>query len=270
MSEHKPLVSIIMPTYNYGEFIGESINSVLTQTYTNWELIVIDNHSADNTQEIVRGFGHAGIRYVKFKNNGVIAASRNVGLREARGDYAAFLDSDDLWMPGKLERQVNFLNEHKDVFMVYSKASAMENGVLTYTKGRPPGRQTVSSKGIFPDLFLSFNYISCLTVMFRNGKGLQFSEDKALITVEDFDLWLEIALEHEIGYIDESLALYRVHGKNTGARLRKYIDANMNLIRKHGRHVSTPVLIRKYVSFYSYILSILPDAIIRMVRRGKG
>jgi hypothetical protein len=80
-------------------------------------------------------------------------------------------------------------------------------------------------------------------------------------------LWLAIALGHEVGYIDEPLALYRVHGKNTGARLRKYIEVNMNLIRKYGRHVSSPVLLRKYISFYAYVLSILPDTVSRMVRR---
>ncbi|KWT82458.1 glycosyltransferase family 2 protein [Candidatus Magnetominusculus xianensis] len=269
MNDHAaPLVSIIMPTYNYAGFIGESINSVITQTYRNWELIVIDNYSTDNTEEIVRGFACGQIRYIKFKNEGVIAASRNVGLKEASGEYVAFLDSDDLWLADKLEKQVSYLNANKDVFMVYSKAAAMENGVLTYTKGRAPGRRFgLANKGIFLDLYLSFNYISCLTVMFRNGSGFQFSEDRGLITVEDFDLWLAIAFEHEVGYIDEALAFYRVHGKNTGARLRKYVRASLNLIRKYRKQVSTPVQMRKYITFYAYILSIMPDAIGRMVRR---
>ncbi|MBF0459481.1 MAG: glycosyltransferase [Nitrospirae bacterium] len=268
MSEQgAPLVSIIMPTYNYAGFIGESINSVIAQTYRNWELIVIDNYSTDNTEEIVRGFACEQIRYIKFKNNGVIAASRNVGLREARGEYVAFLDSDDLWLADKLEKQVNYLNTNKNVFMVYAKAAAMENGVLTYTKGRAPGRRIGLTHNIFIDLFLSFNYISCLTVMFRNGHGFQFSEEKALTTVEDFDLWLAIASEHEIGYIDEPLAFYRIHDKNTGARLRKYIRANLTLIKKYRHHVSAPVLMRKYISFYAYILSIMPEAIGRVVRR---
>ncbi|WP_420265790.1 glycosyltransferase family 2 protein [Candidatus Magnetominusculus dajiuhuensis] len=272
MTKHgSPLVSIIMPTYNYAGFIAESINSVLEQTYRNWELIVIDNYSSDNTEEIVRGFGCGQIRYMKFKNNGVIAASRNVGLREAHGEYVAFLDSDDLWLADKLEKQVNYLSTHKDVFMVYSKAAAMENGVLTYTKGRAPGRRIgLTHRGIFIDLFLSFNYISCLTVMFRNGNGLQFSEDKGLTTVEDFDLWLTIASEYEIGYIDEPLAFYRIHGKNTGARIKKYVGANLNLIKKYRGSVSAPVLMRKYATFYAYVLSILPEAMGRVFRRFGG
>lgn len=269
MNEHSPpLVSIIMPTYNYARFIGESINSVLAQTYRDWELIVIDNYSTDNTEEVVRGVACDQIKYIKFKNNGVIAASRNVGLKEARGEYVAFLDSDDLWLADKLEKQVNYLNTNKNIFMVYSKAAAMENGVLTYTKGRAPGRRIgLTHEGIFMDLFLSFNYISCLTVMFRNGRGLQFSEEKALITVEDFDLWLAIASEHEIGYIDEPLAFYRVHGNSMGSRLRKYIKANLNLIKKYKGHVSVPVRLRKYILFSAYVLSIMPEAIGRMVRR---
>ncbi|MBF0516645.1 MAG: glycosyltransferase [Nitrospirae bacterium] len=268
MSEHAcPLVSIIMPTYNYAEFIGESISSVLSQTYRNWELIVIDNYSTDNTEQIVRGFACEQIKYIKFKNDGIIAASRNVGLKEAGGQYIAFLDSDDLWLGDKLEKQVNYLNTHEDIFMVYSKAAAMENGVLTYTKGRPPGRRFGLANKMFIDLYLSFNYISCLTVMFRNGGGLQFSEDKALITVEDFDLWLTIAAAHQIGYISEPLAFYRIHGKNSGARFRKYVKASLNLIKKYRKKVSAPVQMRKYISFYAYVLSIMPEAIGRMVRR---
>ncbi|MCG6552544.1 MAG: glycosyltransferase [Candidatus Magnetominusculus sp. LBB02] len=262
------LVSIIMPTYNYGAFIGEAINSVMAQTYRNWELIVIDNYSSDNTEQIVRGYGSEQIKYIKFRNEGVIAASRNVGLRDARGQFIAFLDSDDLWLPDKLQRQVNYLNANDDIFMVYSKAAAVEDGVIKYTKGRAPMRRVgLTHTGQFADLYLSFNYISCLTVMFRNGKGFQFSEDAALITVEDYDLWLTIALQYKIAFIDEPLAHYRIHGTNTGARMKKYIRAALNLIKKYRTHVSTPLQIRKYITFTAYVMSVLPEAIGRSLRR---
>src|SRR3989304_8476363 len=98
----QPLVSVIMPTYNHARFIGEAIGSVLNQTYPNLELIIIDNYSEDNTEEIVSSYKNQRVKYFKFRNHGVIAASRNYGMRHAQGDYIAFLDSDDLWEPTKI------------------------------------------------------------------------------------------------------------------------------------------------------------------------
>ncbi|MBA7530747.1 UDP-Glc:alpha-D-GlcNAc-diphosphoundecaprenol beta-1,3-glucosyltransferase WfgD [subsurface metagenome] len=101
----QPLISVVMPTYNHGRFIGDAINSVLNQTYRNLELIIIDNFSEDNTEKIVTSYKDDRIKYLKFKNNGVIASSRNYGIKHSRGEYIAFLDSDDVWLPEKLEKQ---------------------------------------------------------------------------------------------------------------------------------------------------------------------
>ncbi|MBU0468332.1 MAG: glycosyltransferase, partial [Candidatus Omnitrophica bacterium] len=110
-----PLVSIIMPTYNYSQFIAKSIKSVLDQSYSNFELIVVDDYSEDNTEEVVKGFKDSRIKYYKVANNRVIAASRNFAIMHAVGEFIAFLDSDDLWYENKLEEIILEFNQNPDV-----------------------------------------------------------------------------------------------------------------------------------------------------------
>ena len=106
----KELVSVIMPSYNTAKYIGETIKSVQAQTYENWELIIVDDCSTDNTDTAVDPFlSDERIRYLKNSRNSGAAVSRNYALREAKGKWIAFLDSDDLWFPDKLEKQINFM-----------------------------------------------------------------------------------------------------------------------------------------------------------------
>ena len=97
-------VSVVVPTYNHARFIGDALRSVVAQTFGDWEAVVVNNFSTDDTVDVVRGIGDPRIRLVDFANHGIIAAGRNEGIRLATGDYVAFLDSDDAWHPGKLER----------------------------------------------------------------------------------------------------------------------------------------------------------------------
>ena len=106
------LVSIIMPSWNTAKFIGETIQSVKNQTYTNWELLIVDDCSTDNTDEIVASFKDDRIRYFHNEKNSGAALTRNKALREAKGEWIAFLDSDDLWAPTKLEHQINFMKKN--------------------------------------------------------------------------------------------------------------------------------------------------------------
>ena len=112
------LVSIIMPSYNTSRFIEETINSVLSQTYSDWELLIVDDCSSDDTDDVVQPFLADGrIRYLKNERNSGAAVSRNRALREARGKWIAFLDSDDLWMPEKLEKQIEFMKKNGYLFV---------------------------------------------------------------------------------------------------------------------------------------------------------
>ena len=116
----KELVSVIMPTYNCGRFIAESIRNVLAQTYTNWELLIVDDYSTDETESIVRSFDDPRIRYMRNEQNMGAALTRNRALREAKGRYIAFLDSDDLWLPEKLAKQIAFMQAHHYAFTYHN------------------------------------------------------------------------------------------------------------------------------------------------------
>ena len=112
---HQPLVSIVIPTYNHGHLIGRALNSVVNQTFSHWEAIVVDNYSCDDTYEVVSRFYDPRIRYYKFHNNGIIAASRNFGIKVSNGSWIAFLDSDDWWSFNKLEKCVLLATSNIDI-----------------------------------------------------------------------------------------------------------------------------------------------------------
>ena len=122
------LVSIITPAYNCANYIGETIKSVLSQTYENWEMIIVDDCSTDNTEEVVKGFADERIKYLKNKKNSGAALSRNYALREAKGRWIAFLDSDDMWMPEKLEHQIAFMEENGYHFSCTKRTICEEDG----------------------------------------------------------------------------------------------------------------------------------------------
>ena len=111
-------VSVIVPTYNRAHLLKKTIESILSQTYTDLELIVVSNYSTDNTDDMVKSYKDDRIKYFKNQNNGIIAVNRNFGIRKSTGEYIAFCDDDDTWLPNKLERQVNFFNKHVFSFSI--------------------------------------------------------------------------------------------------------------------------------------------------------
>ena len=133
------LVSVIVPAYNCEKFIGETIASVLAQTYQNWEMIIVDDCSSDNTREIILDSAKkdSRIKYYFLQNNSGAAVARNTAMEQAEGEYMAFLDSDDVWLPEKLEKQLNFMRDNNVAF----SATSYE---LIDEKSRPLGRMRVA------------------------------------------------------------------------------------------------------------------------------
>ena len=128
-------VSVIIPTYNRAHLIARSIESVLNQTYREFELIVVDDGSTDNTEEVVKSFNDQRIRYIRYQMNEGAATARNTGIRAARGDYIAFQDSDDEWHPDKLEKQINILLNYKEEMVIYTDMERIyQNGEAVYWK----------------------------------------------------------------------------------------------------------------------------------------
>jgi glycosyltransferase involved in cell wall biosynthesis len=132
-------VSIIIPTYNRANLIGETIRSVLNQTYTNWELLIIDDGSQDNTNEVVSAFSDNRISYFLIKHCGIFGKVRNEGIKISKGDYIAFLDSDDLWSPDKLQIQLDLLHQHREAFFIFNNVTIF--GTRAYAS--PPDYDTL-------------------------------------------------------------------------------------------------------------------------------
>ena len=195
------LVSIIMPSYNTAEYIAESIQSVLAQTYQNWELIIVDDCSPDNTDEVVAAFSDPRIRYFKNETNSGAAVSRNKALREAKGKWIAFLDSDDLWLPDKLERQSSFM-ERNGYHFSYTKYSMIDES------SRPMGLRVTGPRKITKVGMYNFCWPGCLTVMYDSELVgcVQIADIKKN---NDYAIWLEVIRYANCYLFAEDLARYR-------------------------------------------------------------
>ena len=132
-----PLVSIIIPTFNRKNELDFAISSVMSQSYRNWELIIVDNHSTDGTSELIAELDSEKVKHIKINNYGIIAASRNKGIEMAKGDYIAFLDSDDYWNSSKLEKQINFMKDNKYALVFSYVDIIQEDGSYLYSLKAP-------------------------------------------------------------------------------------------------------------------------------------
>lgn len=205
-----PKVSVIIPTYNRAYLLGETIQSVLDQTYQDFELIISDDGSTDDTDEVVEGFNDARIRYVRREvNSGGCPAPRNAGLRVARGEYIAFVDSDDIWLPNKLELEVEFLDTHPSVGLVYADVVFFGSRVTSEVRVLE-GISPVSGYAL-KELFLHC-FISASVVLVRKTCFEKVGHfDESFAAAGDHDMWLRIAACFEIDCIDLPLARYRLH-----------------------------------------------------------
>lgn len=198
------LVSIIMPSYNCGKYVEETIRSVQVQTYNNWEIIFVDDCSTDDTVSIVTELREkdSRIRLYQNKYNSGAAVSRNNALREAKGRWIAFLDSDDVWYPEKLEKQVNFMEENGYVFSYTNTEDMDESGRLTNIYWTGP--KHITRRGMF-----NYDWIGCLTVMYDAQKvGLiQIADIKKN---NDYAMWLKVIKKCDCYLLDEILAKYRI------------------------------------------------------------
>lgn len=196
------LVSIIMPSYNTGKYIAETIESVLAQSYRNWELIIVDDCSTDNTYEVVFQFlNDDRIRLFKNDKNCGAAVSRNRALKEAKGRWIAFLDSDDLWMPDKLEKQIHFMKSNNYSF-------TYTNYIEIDEQSKPNGRIVTGPKKITKAGMYRYCWPGCLTVMY-DVKKIGLVQVADIKKNNDYAMWLNVCKKENCYLLDEILALYR-------------------------------------------------------------
>lgn len=196
------LVSIIMPSYNTENFIDEAINSVLNQTHKNWELIIVDDASTDSTDKVVEKFlNDRRIHYIKNKENYGAAISRNFAIKQAKGKWIAFLDSDDIWMPQKLERQINFMIKNKYSF---SYANYIEIDEESEATGKMiSGPNKITKTGMY-----NYCWPGCLTVMY-NAEKIGTVQIPDIKKNNDYAMWLKIIEKENCYLLNEVLAKYR-------------------------------------------------------------
>lgn len=216
------LVSIIMPSWNTGRFIAESIQSVLNQSYTNWELLLVDDCSTDNTDEIVATFKDPRIRYFKNENNRGAALTRNRAMREAQGEWIAFLDSDDLWMPQKLEKQINFMIKNSLVFSYheYVKMDEESKSLNIYVSGPT----VITKKEMY-----NYGYPGCLTLMY-SAKYMGLIQIKDIRKNNDYAILLKLCKKADCYLLKENLAQYRIREKSISHdKLSKKLKSHYDL-----------------------------------------
>lgn len=242
------LVSIIMPAYNAARYLSESVESVRCQTFVDWELIVIDDGSEDETAEIAKRFAvsDARVRVISQANGGQ-ASARNSGLAAARGDLIAFLDADDLWVCDKLERQVAVM-EKTGVDLVYTDGEFFcdegelgENDGFDIVPGKIEGAEMFS-------LLFQRNRIATLSVLVRKScldTAGGFDPDRKYQNCEDYDVWLTLANSGVVFYgMPEKLMRYRRHSGAATLTPSKLLKPMLEVIKKHS---TNPSLDRKQV-----------------------
>lgn len=232
MTAHEaPIVSVIIPCYNHGHYLPYAVNSVLAQTFTDWEAIIVDDGSTDNTGEVAAQFTDPRIRYIYQENRG-LAAARNAGIQVAQGDYLAFLDADDLWAPRFLERCLEVLGKREDIVGVYTGNYFIDHAgqVLPRT-----GLRVVEPNVLYDQLLCGGFFPPCTAVIRADVVRQLGTFDTHLVGrgTEDWDLWLRVTRTYRMQGIPELLAFYRVYPGSMSTNADGMHANRMAVLTKH-------------------------------------
>ena len=239
-AKNNPTVSVVIPTYNRAHLVGRAIQSVLNQTYQDFELIIVDDASTDNTEEMVKSIDDERLRYIRHEeNSGTSVAPRNTGIKAARGEYIAFLDSDDEWLPQKLEKQIDKFNSVSSDVGLVCCGYACINGKTGETL-----REYMPTEGgdVFR-LIVERNIPGSPTVLIRKEcfkKAGLF--DTEFLSLQDWDMWIRIAKYYKFDFIPEVLAKYCVHDKRGSVNVGYKIQGLDRITHKYQNYLSKTVI----------------------------
>ena len=242
MESQQPLktnvgVSVVIPAYNYGRFVSRAVDSVLSQTFPNREVIVVDDGSTDNTAEIIAKYGDR-VRYVYQKNAG-LSAARNTGIREARFEYVAFLDADDEWLPNMLERAIQTFSDLPGDFGVVACAIQPFTGEREILPFKPPA-ETRSREITSRDILLKTRFAPSTVVAKRKVFDDCGNFDTTLRSSEDRDMWIRVSARHRIYLLTDALALLRRHGNNMSRNAERMKSNGLVVLTKSYRNRIVP------------------------------
>ena len=223
-----PPMSVVMAAYNHGKYIGEAIQSVLDQTFGDFELIVFDDGSIDNTRDVVSAFSDKRIRYHYQVNSGLPACGRNKGMKLSVGKYISLFDADDVWYKEKLQKSKEILDAMPEVGLVCHNEAIVHDGRIMRNTSFGPYRFDM-----YRQLLFKGNCLHSSAVTLRRkivfDDGLEFSEDKQLFTVEDYEYWMRLSKKYRFFFLPDVLGYYRV--TDTGAFLSSGSANPLNMLR---------------------------------------
>lgn len=253
----KPTVSVIIPTHNRAELLKRAINSVLRQTFEDFELIVVDDASSDNTPEVVESIKDGRIQYVRLEKNSGGPVARNTGIKGARGRFIALLDDDDEWLPNRLELQIEkFESLEKDVGVVYGGFY-----YVSQDTGEIIGKRLPRYRGDVYTHLLKENFIGSPTLLIRREcfkKAGLF--DPELKSSQDWDMWLRIAKYYRFDYVPAVVAKYYVHGHQITFNMEKYISGRERFVWKYPDIYKNPRILSLHLSQMGLLLLLSGNA----------
>jgi glycosyltransferase involved in cell wall biosynthesis len=246
MSQCQPVVSIVMASKNYAQFVALAVQSVLDQTFTDWELVIIDDGSTDATSTVLAPFlKDSRIRYVASDFLGQSRA-KNLGARLTKGEFIAYLDADDAWQPTKLAKQLEVLRSSPKVGVCFTQRLLMDESGATRVASDPPA----PSGNVLPEIFLR-NFVCFSSVMVRRTVFDHVgSFDPAWDLSIDFDLWLRVAQHYEFHQVQEPLTLYRTGHGNLSKKLTDRVSTAFAIMDQRNLDLPKPILQEGYASTY--------------------
>ena len=224
--------SIILPTYNRAStFLKQAIDSVVSQSYENWELIIIDNNSTDNTDELIKSFHNEKIKTYKIDNHGNIARSRNLGIKKSNGDYIALIDSDDFWEKDKLLHSYKHFKNSKTDGFCHSEYWLYPSGCQEIRHYGP------NQNFLYSNLLERGNCLSLSAIVLSKNILIKvggFSENDSFITAEDYDLWLRLAkINSKMFFSKKIMGTFRIHVDSESGNIMKNTNAVSKVIKAH-------------------------------------
>ncbi|MBW2333476.1 MAG: glycosyltransferase [Deltaproteobacteria bacterium] len=226
-----PFFSVVIPTYNCAGLLERALSTVLEQTDQDFEIIVVDNSSTDHTSRVLGAIDDPRLSVFKVNNHGVIAYSRNIGIRKSRGKWIAFLDSDDVWLPEKLESVHSAILENQDAVLICHDERKVVDG-----KAGKILRHVPSKPDVYESLLFCGNCLSPSAVTLRKDVALStggFSERKDFITVEDYEYWIRLSKAGAFYFINKILGEWHVHGKNISSNAEIHAKAYIRVCEYH-------------------------------------
>lgn len=230
----KPFFSVVIPTYNHEVFLEKAVKSVLTQTFSDYEIIIIDNYSNDNTENLIKNLNNKNIKFIKNRNHGIIAKSRNIGIEQSKSEWIAFLDSDDIWRQEKLKVLFNFIKNNNNYDVICN------NELWVYKNNN---KTKVSKYGPYKNNFYKnlLKYGSCISTSaslvrkkYLLDNKIFFNEEKSFAPYEDYDFWMRIAKNNgKFKFLKEVLGEHLFHQESWSEKNKTILKNSTISILKH-------------------------------------